>query len=269
MFKNNNFIIDNMYSVSPYMYITKKYFLKKKKIKYKKFKRILLKNIYSELYSHKVYSLNYYINFFKGLNTIKLSKFDAYQFYFFNFSGLLKQFLIKDMLMYSIIWRKLKNNSLTFKSNSYFYNKFSANISSNFILSSNSKYHIKVYHTNYLRKINYYKNNLLILEKNEYFKNMNYNNLIFLNSSFENNVNLKFNFVEKNNSLNLYYKRWWKGLWNYDLINISVNNQLERKLFFKILEIIIIKNFIKNNLFNPLILNYVLFKAYTMMFIKK
>ena len=277
-FENNNFLLlNNKYSISPYVYITKKYFLKKKKIKYKKYRRLYLKNIYSELYSHKIYSLNYYINFFKGLNTNKLSKFNAYQFYFFNFSGLLKQFLIKDILIYSILWRKLKNNNnLAFQNNAYFYNKFSANVTSNFILSSNSKYYIKIYHTKYLKKINYYKNNLLILEKNEYLKNINYNNLYldyYVNNNQEDSLHVPsnnyLNFVKKNNWLNLYYKRWWKALWNYNLKNNKIDETLEKEFFFHILNIFVLKYFFKKILFNHIILNFVIYKAYDMISLKK
>lgn len=250
----NKIYNDKNFKFSPYIYLTKKYFLKRKKNKYKDYRNLLVVNVYSTLYQHKIYSVNYYIDFLKILNTNKINKFNASQFYFFNFSGLLKQMLLKNTYMYSIFWRKQKNNQLAFKNNSYYFNTYSSCSLSRFILSNNSKDVIKAYNINYSTKINNYKNNLLCLEKSEYLKTLNYGNLI--------NLNISNKKIMETNKLNIYYKRWWKALWTNNSINTKIN--FEQKFFLNLLNIIMLKYFLKNKLFSNLFFVYVIFKSYYM-----
>jgi hypothetical protein len=122
--------------------------------------------------------------------------------------------------------------------NSYYFQKYNINILSNFIISNNSKDYMKSYHTNYFVKINYYKKNLLLLEKIEYNKLFNYNNLLYLNIS-----DLKFkNFQNKNNKIkdneinkkyNFILKTWWGGYWDMDSHLISKSGKKSKKALSK------------------------------------
>ena len=108
---NNNFFL------SPYNFLVKKYYLKKKKVNFKKYKnrrnRLFVNNVYSYVYKHKIYSLNYYLKFFENIEKDNLKKypektktlvyeFNYHRFYFFNFSGLFYQGFLKNNLLYTI-----------------------------------------------------------------------------------------------------------------------------------------------------------------------
>jgi hypothetical protein len=188
------------YNSIPYNFLTKKYFLKRKKNKYKNFKFLRITNVYSNLYQHKIYTLNYYINFFKSLDNNDLKKFGIHQFYFFNFSGLLKQSLVKNVFMYNLLFKECTDNHLILKKDSYYLHKYTLNSLSSFILTKESKNVIQSYNTNYFIKLNNFKNNLLVLSKTEYLKQLNFSNLIILSFG---NIDDNYN----KNVLNVYYKR--------------------------------------------------------------
>lgn len=269
----SRFLINSIenYKLSPYLYLTKQYFFKKKRIKYKKFKPVFAVNMYSELYKHKVYSMHYYISLLKRAKiNKKLDKFYAYQFYFFNSSGLLKQGLIKDILIYTLQWRRSKSktehNSFILQGYSYNYLKYSVNMVSDFVLSNNSKYSIKLYKTNYSIRMNYFKNNLLKMEKIEYLKVLNYTNIVsslaFSSWNTFKSVKILRAFAKKER-INSFYWRWWKALWNGKNKKFDYHFNIEQLFFFR-LNIALIQQILIKKLFDYYVLLYL---SYTIFYV--
>ena len=229
------FYNNNNYNLSPFVFLVKKYYLKNKKIKYKKYRRLFTnKIVYSKLYNHKLYSLTYHVNFEKKLDDmLKFENFHASQFYFYNFSGILKYYLVKDILLFNLKWRKLnipvndedddekqKKDLINFiiYTNSYYYNTYNVNLRSKFLLSNNSKNYLTSYHTNIKTKLNNYYNNYLNLEQIEYNKTYNYYSVILNNRVYNlnNKLLIKLVLFNHNTSLSFFYKRWWGVLWGHN-----------------------------------------------------